>query len=200
MNIKKNFQENPQYFGKELTPVINVLANRLPPGGRIFDVGAGQGRNALLLAQRGFVVDAIDGVELGMRQLREQANKLGLENIHEHVGKIEEMVLPPDAYDGFCFINSLHFSSPDTRREIIQRAQQATKKDGYHAITVWSDAPTTLIHDMRLCLATEEEMRELYSSWSIEGCKTVDTLLRLTDPAGAPYPVKVVVLLAKNAR
>ncbi len=58
----------------------DLLQQWLPrlPRGRALDVACGAGRNALLLAQSGYRVDAIDISAEGLRRARERALELGV--------------------------------------------------------------------------------------------------------------------------
>lgn len=58
---------------------------RLPPGDAL-DVGMGQGRNGLYLAQRGWRVTGFDPSGEGLRQAHENAAKAGVEITTEKVG------------------------------------------------------------------------------------------------------------------
>ena len=70
---------------------------RIPPG-RALDVACGAGRNAILLAQAGFKVDAIDISSEGLKQARHKADELGLSiNWIEH--DLDEPYLFDTDYD-----------------------------------------------------------------------------------------------------
>lgn len=58
---------------------VTLLSDWLPriPVGRALDVACGAGRNALLLAEAGFQVDAIDISAVGLQQLERKARELG---------------------------------------------------------------------------------------------------------------------------
>ncbi|MCP4982222.1 MAG: methyltransferase domain-containing protein [Gammaproteobacteria bacterium] len=60
-------------------PVVLVAdwLEKIPPG-RALDVACGAGRNAILLAQSGFQVDAIDISIEGLKQARQKAERQGL--------------------------------------------------------------------------------------------------------------------------
>src|ERR1051325_5565980 len=64
-------------FGKPSDEVI-ALAKELPPGAAVLDLGCGEGRNALFLAERGFDVTAVDVSEHGVNKLRLLASQRGL--------------------------------------------------------------------------------------------------------------------------
>ncbi len=50
----------------------------LAPRGRALEIACGTGANALFLAQRGFVVDALDISEVALRRAQARARRLGL--------------------------------------------------------------------------------------------------------------------------
>ena len=58
----------------------DLLQRWLPrlPRGRALDIACGAGRNAILLAQSGYQVDAIDISSAGLRRAREQAAQRGI--------------------------------------------------------------------------------------------------------------------------
>ncbi len=61
-------------------PVVRALLPELRARGvrRVLDLGCGVGRHALLLAEAGFVVEAFDGSETGLDELRRTATARGL--------------------------------------------------------------------------------------------------------------------------
>jgi len=75
---KSSYATNPEVFGQFQAQIVKRLATVLRPGGRVLDLGAGQGRNGLWLAEQGFVVDAVDRDEDGVRQMQDRAQREGL--------------------------------------------------------------------------------------------------------------------------
>jgi tellurite methyltransferase len=59
--IEKNHSSNPSDI------VINFY--KLAPKGKSLDIAAGNGRNSLFLAQKGFMVDAVDISDMGLKNL-----------------------------------------------------------------------------------------------------------------------------------
>ena len=78
--------------GNPVTLVENWV-DRIPKG-KALDVACGAGRNAILLARRGFDVDAIDISAEGLKLGRQQADELGLA-----INWIEHDLDEPCAFD-----------------------------------------------------------------------------------------------------
>jgi len=71
--------------------------SELPPG-RALDVAAGEGRNAVWLAGRGFAVDAVDFSEVGMAKGRALAGARGVD-VGWIVADVETWPVPAGRYD-----------------------------------------------------------------------------------------------------
>lgn len=79
-------------------PWLQRVLPLLPPG-RALDLACGRGRNALFLAERGFVVTAVDASAEGLALLQQQAGERGLEIELIRQDLEAEPVLPPAAYE-----------------------------------------------------------------------------------------------------
>jgi SAM-dependent methyltransferase len=63
------------YFGLEPDDLILQFNRRLDRTGRVLDIGAGQGRNALFLARRSCAVDALEPSAVAAEQMRSRASE-----------------------------------------------------------------------------------------------------------------------------
>jgi tellurite methyltransferase len=80
----------------------------LAGGGRALDVACGDGRNALYLAQLGYMVDAIDVSDVAIEALRRETAQRGLTmTIVPHVVDLEREPLPAGPYDVIVMTNFL---------------------------------------------------------------------------------------------
>jgi tellurite methyltransferase len=99
----KRFKGKGFALGKEPNPFLKKHLRYLPKG-KAFDIAAGEGRNAVFLAQHGFDVDAIDISEKGLKKARQLARKMGvkiqtiLSDLDDHPIKREEYDLIADFY------------------------------------------------------------------------------------------------------
>jgi SAM-dependent methyltransferase len=65
--IKWNEKYNTIYYPTEAASVVKRFYH-LAPGERALDIAAGNGRNAVFLARKGFVVDAVDISDIGLAE------------------------------------------------------------------------------------------------------------------------------------
>lgn len=99
-------------------------ADLLTGGGRALDVACGDGRNALYLAQRGYMVDAIDVSDVAIDALRAEteARRLTM-TIVPRVVDLEREPLPIGPYDVIVMTNFL-------QRDLFEPLQEALAPGG----------------------------------------------------------------------
>ncbi len=121
-------------FSAEPTSILVELVAHLPPG-RALDLGAGEGRNTLWLAQQGWRVTAVDFSRTGLAkaQRRARANGLDIDCVHADLREHEP---PVQAFDLvlIAFVHPL----PDQRPAIFRRAADAVAHGG-HLLAVGRD-------------------------------------------------------------
>ncbi len=100
-------------FGKDYVPgkswksVAEALLRLMPPM-IIADLGAGEGAFALLLAERAKKVIAVDTSAKMIEVARDQARRLGVDNLEYRLGDMEELPIDSDSVDLVFFSQSLH--------------------------------------------------------------------------------------------
>ena len=103
------------YFGNPYPELIDFFA-QLPAKGKVLDLGCGQGRNAIPLAQMGFEVTGIDISKTGINQMCAIAKEAAL-NL---TGKVSDIYEYSDL-SGFQFIlldSMFHFTKKDKQKEM----------------------------------------------------------------------------------
>lgn len=95
---------------------------RLLPKGRALDLAAGEGRNAIFLAEKGFEVDAVDISEVALKKARQWAREKGVK-IRTVVGDLDSYIIGEASYD---VILNFYF----LRRRLIPKIKRGLNKGG----------------------------------------------------------------------
>jgi len=108
-------------FGKEANPFLRRNIGLFPKG-KALDIAAGEGRNAVFLAQHGFDVDAVDISERGLKKAKKLAKKMGVK-IHTLLVDLDSYQIERERYDliaNFYYLN----------RRFIPKIKKGLKKGG----------------------------------------------------------------------
>jgi SAM-dependent methyltransferase len=145
------------------SPWLIDNAELLPRGGRVLDVACGRGRNALWLAQSGFVVRAIDRNAEAIAALGDQARQLSLD-IATAVVDLETNP-PPDlghaVYDAIVVFNYLH-------RPLFPSLRAAVKPGGVIVYQTFTTRQAELGHPRNPAfLLRDGELAELVAPFEI---------------------------------
>ncbi|MDP2968547.1 MAG: methyltransferase domain-containing protein [Deltaproteobacteria bacterium] len=108
-------------FGKEPNPFLKKHI-RLLPIGKALDIAAGEGRNAVFLAQHGFEVDAVDISGVGLKKAKKLAGEFGVK-INTTCADLNTYQIEKEKYD---LIANLYF----LRRSLIPKIKNGLKKGG----------------------------------------------------------------------
>ena len=105
-------QEN--LFGKAYPELLQFFSGR-KSGGKLLDLGCGQGRDAIPLARMGFEVLAIDSSQVGIEQIRKIVEREGL-NLKAEVADIYAFK-GIEAFDFLLLDSMFHFTQKDKVKE-----------------------------------------------------------------------------------
>jgi SAM-dependent methyltransferase len=130
----RRYSEQELTFSAEPTSILVELAAGLPPG-RALDLGAGEGRNSLWLAQQDWWVTAVDFSRAGLAKAQRRAREHGLTISAVHAD-LREHEPPVQAFDLvlIAFVHPL----PAQRPMIFRRAADAVAPGG-HLLAVGRD-------------------------------------------------------------
>ena len=108
-------------LGAEANPFLR-RSIRLLPRGKALDLAAGEGRNAVFLASRGFEVEAVDISREGLRKARRLAKAQGV-RIKTTAADLDHHRIPKESYD---LIIDFYFLD----RRLIPRMKRGLKRGG----------------------------------------------------------------------
>lgn len=165
-------------FGTEPNEYLRSQVGRLPPGGRVLCVADGDGRNSVWLARQGYVVDAFDIADVGVRKAQALAQEAGV-TVNYAVAGIEDWAWPEARYDAVAAI-FIQFADPDERARLFARMIAALKPGGALVLQGYTPkqleyntgGPSVLSH-----LYTPELLREAFASLEIEDLQDYEAVL-----------------------
>ena len=117
----ERFKRKKFAFGKKANSFLRRHISLLPKG-KALDLAAGEGRNAVFLAQHGFKVDAVDISETGLRKTQALAGKKEVK-VHTILADLDTYPIKRGEYD---LITNLYFLN----RNIIPKMRRGLKKGG----------------------------------------------------------------------
>lgn len=97
------FQHEEYYYGTEPNDFLRAHFSAIPAGGRVLCIGEGEGRNAVFLAQQGYVVTALDNSAVGLKKARALAQTKGVSITTVQVDLLE-YEFGHDRWDGIVSI------------------------------------------------------------------------------------------------
>lgn len=130
-------------YEEVLEPLTTAFARRaldrlaLPPRARLVDIGAGAGGAALIAAERGLEVTAIDASRAMIERVRARAERAGLANVRAEVMDATALDLPDAELDGAISVFGVILIADveAALREMVR----VLKPEGRAAIVTWTE-------------------------------------------------------------
>ena len=154
-------------FGPPAEEILDLVP-RLRPGAEILDLGCGDGRNALPLAEAGFEVTAIDKSRAGIERLEHRASERGL-SLRAEVADLRDY-RPGGSFELVITHGVLHLLEKEVGDRLITEMKGVTVPGGWNVHVVFTDrlpqpedlAPYVL-HPFE-----EGELASHFEDWEIE--------------------------------
>jgi len=122
----KRYGEAGYVYGTEPNDFLKSIIGKIPAG-RVLCIGAGEGRNAVHLASRGYQVTAVDASRVGLEKARALADKHGVE-IETIVADLNTFDFGTGKWNGivsiFCHL------SPEIRRTVYRKCVAGLAPEG----------------------------------------------------------------------
>ncbi|MBI2604620.1 MAG: methyltransferase domain-containing protein [Deltaproteobacteria bacterium] len=153
-------------FGKD---PASFLVESLPlfPVGRALDIAMGEGRNAVYLAKKGFVVEGVDISEVAVRKAKRLAQDNGV-RIRTVIADLNKYQIQPESYE---VIMVFYFLS----RPLIPQIKKGLKKGGI--VVFENNTVDELKYDKtqnRAYLLERGELREMFKDLEILKYREID--------------------------
>ena len=135
------FGEEPSLLARSALRFFRVFGGS-PHGALALDLGCGEGRDTVFLAEAGFQVVARDVAPSGLEKTRALLARRSVpaEQVDLALEDVRSFDYPPDAYDLAMAANVYQFLPPEEAPGHLVRLQAATKLGGLCAVGVFSRA------------------------------------------------------------
>lgn len=184
-----------KYNGNPVHSEVLEAMESLSPG-KALDLGCGQGRNALFLAQHGFEVTAVDQNELALEILQSVVEQ---EDLEMTVGfyDINSAALS-QTYDLIVSTVVLMFLQADRIPAIIRNMQDQTNPGGYNLIVCAMDTEDYPCQVPFSFTFKEGELADYYKDWELIKYNENPGHLHRRDEHGNRIALRFATMLAKK--
>lgn len=172
------YNNSPSFWEKEPGSLVRSLVSRASVANRrVLDAGAGEGKNAYYLAERGAEVTA---VEISARAIHNGRRRFGpspaVNWVHDDISTLS---FSPNSFDVVVCYGLLHcLPSREAIGTEIQRYQASTSPGGWHATCVFNDRSQDLsAHpNFHPTLLTHSFYTDLYADWEVISASDTDLI------------------------
>jgi tellurite methyltransferase len=179
--------------------IVVDAATLLPQGAQVVEFGAGQGRNAIYLAEQGFNVTAIDLAKVGVETINKLAEEGSLPNLKAEIGDVRDGIT--DDYDMAVSTFMLHHLTREEALRAIAEIKEHTRAGGLNTLTVFTKEGdfAKLPGSDKYFYPEPDEMRELYSDWEVLTYNEHKGPAHDKNPDGSNMVNTITHLLARKA-
>jgi 2-polyprenyl-3-methyl-5-hydroxy-6-metoxy-1,4-benzoquinol methylase len=185
-------------FGADGPLAVVRMVPELLPSARVLDIGGGEGRNALYLAEQGCAVTAVDISKVGLEKLQKNAQVAGL-SVQTEVSDIRGWDWNVD-YDVILMTFVLHHLASEDAMQVIKKAQQGIRAQGLHIIATFGDNGELFErnkHTNRF-YPNESMLRELYQDWNVISVLSKEVTTMARDKNGNNLKNQLLTLVARQ--
>jgi tellurite methyltransferase len=169
------YSQNKNVFGKgnpvkEVTDIPGFLKS-----GSIMELGAGQGRNSIYLAEKGFDVTAVDFSLVGLENIKQQAEEKNLKIVIENEDVANFDI--PENYDAFVATFVLHELNREDALSLITKMKNHTNLGGLNIIATFINKGDLKGINPEKFKPEEGELKDLYSDWEVLSYTEQDSMM-----------------------
>lgn len=154
-------------FGKRPAGDVMKISSSFKKGMKALDIGCGEGRNAIYLAELGLEVDAFDISEAGIDKLNRIAEEKSVK-VNAWVQDLTSYIFEK-TYDVIICHGVLHLVDKHEWQRMLKDIKTNTNPRGLNIIGVFTNTlPAALdLAAFTKALFNEGELKELYADWNI---------------------------------
>lgn len=184
-------------FGEGKPESLVVKALDSLRSGKVLDIGGGEGRNAVFMAENGFDVEVVDVSSVGVKKIQNRAKELGI-NIKTRVADITEIEFKD--YDIIILSFVLHLIRRDEAVQLLKRVMEHTNPGGLNIVIGFTKEGDFFKNNpnARSYYLDLGELKKIYGRWRILEYAERNTKARQTKTNGDPMFNTTAFLLAQK--
>lgn len=132
----KEYREKPDLFGAQASKLLEEFGSIIKGGGRVLDIGVGQGRNALPLARRGLRVVGVDSSRVSIEHVRDMAQREVLP-VETWQGSVFDYAADPEAFDAILVFGLLQILTRERISTLTEKIQSWVAPGGLVFLAAW---------------------------------------------------------------
>ena len=156
---------NRYIWGKTPSRFAHELIAFVPPGGRILDLGCGEGRDSVYFASCGFEVTGLDISDAGLEKAERLADERGVT-----VRWLCRSMLDVPVTGRFDLVYScgaIHHVPRNDRPRLFKRLKALTRGRGLNAHLVFTDLRVYVEKDEEIDYFSAGELAEAFADWLV---------------------------------
>ena len=140
-NYEKWYEGDDYYWGLEPGKFLDELIRLCPPsvGKTVLDIGCGEGKDAVYMAEKGYDVSAFDLTENGIRKTKALAENRNVA-IDAYVDDINSFETEK-RFDIIYSTGTVQYLFEENKKAFFEKIRQITKPDGIVFINVFVEKP-----------------------------------------------------------
>lgn len=128
-----NYNRYNNYFGNFPEDILVKYVNKIPAGSHVLDIGAGQGRHSVYLAEQGCLVDAVDSSETAIEILKKfRHGKINY--IQTDISKFDSS---PNRYSAILLFGIIQILTREQISSLIDNVKLWIRKGGLIFVTAF---------------------------------------------------------------
>ena len=152
-------------WGKSPSGFAREIAELVPAGGRVLDLGCGEGRDSVYFASRGFEVTGLDISPEGLAKARRLADE---RKVHVRWLPLSMLDVPvAGRFDLIYSCGSVHHVPRRDRDRLFRRLKVLTVPSGLHAHIVFTDTAIYRERGEEIDYFAAGELASMYTDWAI---------------------------------
>lgn len=170
-NYEKWYEGDDYYWGTEPGSFLDELISLCPPSKdkKVLDIGCGEGKDAVYMAEKGYDVSAFDLTENGIRKTIALAQTKGVK-INAYVDDINTFDIS-EQYDIIYSTGTVQYLFDENKEDFFKKLEKITKSDGIVFINVFVEKPFLELPpdwDMEEKMWKSGELFTYFADWKFE--------------------------------